>query len=100
MFVELRFCAHLCTNAVILFEIAIILSSLVQYPPSSRVFLQRAGLVGAAGLYAARNVVVESRCAAEAASLRMLCAREQLRKGVLATLSHALVSPPVIQSLN
>lgn len=63
---------------------------------SSYVFLQRAGLVGVAGQYAARNVVVESRCAAEAASPRTVCAREQLKKGVPATHSPALVSPPVI----
>lgn len=72
-----------------------LVSYLAQYL-SSYLFLQRAGLVGAAGQYAVRNAVVESRCAAEAASLRMTCAREQLKKGGPATLSCVLVSPPVI----
>ncbi len=73
------------------------MSNFVQYLSSSHFFLQRAGLGGAAGQYAARSAVVESRCAAEAASLRMACAREQLKKGEPATLSLALVSPsPVI----
>lgn len=58
--------------------------------------LQRAGLVGAAGPYAARNAVAESRCAAEPASPRTACAREQSKRGGPATLSPALVSPPVI----
>lgn len=63
---------------------------------SPRLFLQRAGQVGAAGPYAARSAAAESRCAAEPASLRMACAREQLRKDGLATLSPALVSSPVV----
>lgn len=63
----------------------------------SHVLLQKAGLVGAAGLCAARNAVVESRCAAESASLRAMCVMEQLKKGGPATLSLALVNtPPVI----
>lgn len=62
----------------------------------SCVLLQRAGLVGAAGLYAARNVVVESRCAAEPASLRAMRVREQLKKDGPATPSPASVSSPVI----
>lgn len=52
--------------------------------------LSRAGLVGDAGQYAAKNVVAESRCVAEAVSQRMVCVREQLKKGGLATLSSAL----------
>uniref|UniRef100_A0A3Q3WPN1 G-protein coupled receptors family 2 profile 2 domain-containing protein n=1 Tax=Mola mola TaxID=94237 RepID=A0A3Q3WPN1_MOLML len=49
-----------------------------------------AGLAGAAGLYAVRSAVVESRCAAEAASPKTSCAREQLRKAGPATPSPAL----------
>lgn len=52
--------------------------------------LSRAGLAGAAGPYAVRNAVAESRCVAEPASLRMACVREQWKKGGLATLSYAL----------
>lgn len=52
--------------------------------------LSRAGLVGAAGQCAARNAAVESRCAAEPASQRMVCVREQLKKDNPATLSPAL----------
>lgn len=63
---------------------------------SSYIFLQWAGLAGAAGLYAVRSAVVESRCAAEAASPKTPCAREQLRKAGPATPSPALVSPPAI----
>lgn len=69
---------------------------LAQYLSSSYLALQRAGLVGVAGLYAVRSAVVESRCAAEAANQRMAYAREQLKRGGPATLSPVLVSPPVI----
>lgn len=58
--------------------------------------LQRAGLVGVAGLCAARNAVEEFRCAAGPVSLRTVCVREQSKKAVPATLSPALVSPHVI----
>jgi len=61
-------------------------------------FLQRVGLPGAAGQFAARSAMVAIRCAAEHASLRRMCARESLKKDVPATLSPALVSPPFIKS--
>lgn len=71
-------------------------SSCAQHCFSSDFLLQRAGLLGATGPYAARNVAAESRCAAELASPRTQCAREQWRKDGPATLSLALVRQPVI----
>lgn len=52
--------------------------------------LSRVGPDGAAGLFAARSAVAASRCAAEVASLRTACAREQWKKAEPATLSPAL----------
>lgn len=61
--------------------------------------LQKAGLRGAAGPHAARSAVAVFRCGAAAVSPRTTCARERWRKGGPATLSPALVSPPVHQLL-
>lgn len=64
----------------------------------SPLFLQRVGLDGVAGQCAARSAAGESRCAAEHASPRTVYVREQSKKGAPATLKHALVRPPVIES--